>query len=340
MLGIKKTLSSPQQNTSAKAVLLILAAIFLILFSAIFLLGGYDYSSVIMVDNVSEVSGILDEVYVSEDGDVSLYLEGNDEEYYIATELFDIVEANNNNKLRIGNKISMTVGKSVMDTVYVIKLTNEGVTYLSLETGYEHYYVESIILYVVGAVCAVAAVIFIIIYKKKTKNKKGANRTTDLLKEIAEEGDTVLWHKTLTAKDMIATMFKPFVIIMLIYTAMGLLLCLSAEVNIVYIIIFLCIVAILSFAILCITAAIPRNKHIYVVTDKRIVVSIPAMLLFLNFEDIKEIRIKNSLFFKDKKALHFIPTYKASVKYRFIMLENAEEIKKLILTKAKNESEF
>ena len=340
MLGIKKTLSSPQQNTSAKAVLLILAAIFLILFSAIFLLGGYDYSSVIMVDNVSEVSGILDEIYVSEDGDVSLYLEGNDEEYYIATELFDIVEATTNNKLRIGNKISMTVGKSVMDTVYVIKLTNEGVTYLSLETGYEHYYVESIILYVVGAVCAVAAVIFIIIYKKKTKNKKGANRTTDLLKEIAEEGDTVLWHKTLTAKDMIATMFKPFVIIMLIYTAMGLLLCLSAEVNIVYIIIFLCIVAILSFAILCITAAIPRNKHIYVVTDKRIVVSIPAMLLFLNFEDIKEIRIKNSLIFKDKKALHFIPTYKASVKYRFIMLENAEEIKKLILTKAKNESEF
>jgi hypothetical protein len=340
MLGSKKALSPPQQNTSAKAVLLILASIFLIIFSAIFLLGGYDYSSVIVLDNVSEVSGILDEVYMSNEGDVSLYLEGNDEEYYIATELFDIVEAKSTNKLRIGDKISMTVGKSLMGTVYVIKLTNEGVTYLSLETGYNHYYVESIILYVVGAVCAVAAVTFIIIYKKKTKNKKGANRTSDLLKEIAEEGDTVLWHKTLTAKDMMATMFKPFAIIMLIYTVMGLLIALSEAVNIVYIIIFLGIVALLSSAMLYIAAAIPHNKHIYVVTDKRIVVSTPAILLFLNFEDIKEIRIKNSLFIKNKKALHFIPTYKSSVKYRFIMLENAEEIKKLILTRPKNESEF
>ena len=331
---------SQKQNKPAKTVFLIFAAIFLVIFSIIFLLAGYDYSCVIKLENISEVSGTLDEIYVSGEGDISLYLEGDDEEYYIATELFDTVESKSPNKLRKGDKISMTVGKSLMNTTYVIKLTNAGLTYIPIDIGHEHYYVETIILYALGTVCAVAAIIFIIIFTKKFKKTKKSAYKTDLLKAIAEEGDTVLWHKALTAKDMIATMYTPFVIIMLIYAAIGLGLCLTASINLAYFAIFFGAVALLSAAMLCITATLPTNRHIYVVTDKRIVVSLPAILLFLNFEDIKEIKLKKSLLLKNKATLRFIPNYKASVKYRFVLLENAEEIKHLIISRAKNGSEF
>ena len=328
-----------KQNIYAKKVALISVSVCLIIFSIIFLLAGYDYSCVIMLENVSEVSGTLDEVYVSDEGDVSLYLEGNDEEYYIATELFDTVESNPSNKLRKGNKISMTVGKSLMGTVYVIKLTKEGLTYLPIEIGHEHYYVESIILYVLGAVCAVTAITLIIIYKKKFKNQKNADYNTDLLKAIAEDGDTVLWHKALTAKDMIATMSAPFGIIMLIYVAIVLMLGLTVGMN-WETFIFICTVALFTVAILCLNVSIPQNRHIYVVTDKRIVIASPAMLLFLNFEDIKEIRVNKSIISKSKATLRFIPIYKSSIAYKFVLLENAEDIKRLIISRIKNESEF
>ncbi|MBQ4116394.1 MAG: hypothetical protein IJD37_03350, partial [Clostridia bacterium] len=332
--------AAKKQTTSAKTVLLICAAIFLVIFSIIFLLAGFDYSSVIKLENISEVSGTLDEVYVSDEGDLSLYLEGDDKEYYIATELYDTVEFNSSNKLRKGDNLSMTVGKSLMKTTYVIKLTKEGLPLISIEVGHEHYYVESIILYALGVICAIAAIIFVVIFVKKLKKAKKTLHNTDLLEAIAEEGDTVLWHKVLTAKDMIATMYAPFGRIMLICAATGLVFGLASDVNLAYFAIFFGIVFVWSAAILCISAIIPTNRHIYVVTDKRIVVSLPAMLLFLNFEDIKEIKLKKSLLLKDKATLHFIPNYKASVKYRFVLIENAEDIKRLIVSRIKNESEF
>ncbi len=329
-----------KQNTYTKKVAFITVAICLAVFSIIFLLAGYDYSCVIMLKNVSEVSGTLDEIYISDEGDISLYLEGDDEEYYIATELFDTVESKPSNQLRKGDKLSMTVGKSLMDTVYVIKLTKEGLTYIPIEIGHEHYYVESIILYILGAVCAVASAIFTLICVKKFKKSKKSDYKTDLFNAIYEEGDTILWHKALTAKDMIAMMYAPFGIIMLIYAAIGLGLWLTKGINLAGFAILFGVVAFLSAAILCGSVASPANRHIYVVTDKRILIASPAILLFLNFENIKEIRLKKSLFFKNKTTLRFIPNYKSSITYKFGLLENAEDIKRLILSRSANESKF
>ena len=154
------------------------------------------------------------------------------------------------NRLRIGDSLDLTVGRSFSDTYYVIGMVKEGLTYIPTDIGHEHYAGDSVAMLALGVVLTAVSVILFVIGAKKRKKTTRGDFKTELFADITEEGDTVLWHKALTAKDMVAMTFAPLAVIFLIIAAIGVILFLAADIDVLTFVIFFGVTALLSFGIL------------------------------------------------------------------------------------------